>query len=426
MESFSDFLFLLTILIEVACLFYLEQKTWKTLYTPLNFLMLPYTAVLLITIPTAGNFGFVDFHYPSIIFWNIGLLLFALPSFVLGGLLNYYGKPIASPIEQRPLPRVLVVVATLVGLALAFQFYRTLGSSSAFVGSEDFAEEFSGHGMWAHIRQMSIPLLVICIYFLDKRHRWLWPIVIVLLLANFINQVKGAIIIAVLSGMALRLYGGKTKLSLKFILLTLGGAVALFFISYMVLPLLGKGEGEVTDELIEFVYTTFAHYFTSGVLGLSEDMVYNYPDAGSFDVIISPFINIYNQVAGDGEIISPVNALYYNTGHSLTNVRTFFGTLYIYSNWIQFSVYIVFLSTLLYMMKIFTIKYNNVFVLTAFFYECSLLAMGWFEFYFFHLAALEIPILSLILMALCSLRFKAKEDSGDNTSLPTTQNLQHD
>lgn len=426
MDSFLDFFLLLTILVEVAFLFYLEIKTWNTLYTPLNFLMLPYIVVLLITISTAGNFGFVDFHYPSIFFWNVGLLLFAIPSFVLGGIINYHGKLKTSIVNTPELPNVLVIIAILVGLALAFQFYRTLGSSTAFVGSEDFAEEFSGHGVWAHIRQMSIPLLVICIYFLDKQRWWLWPIVIVLLLANFINQVKGAIIIAVLTGMALRLYGGKTKLTLKFILMVLGGAVALFFISYMVLPLLGKGGGEVTDELIEFVYITFAHYFTSGVLGLSQDMVYNYPDAGSFDVIISPFLNIYNQIAGDGEIISPVNALYYNTGHSLTNVRTFFGTLFIYSNWIQFTVYTLVLSTALYMLKIFTIKYNNVFVLTAYFYECSLLAMGWFEFYFFHLSALEIPILSLLLMAFCSLRFRKQGAKEDCIDQPPTQDLPHE
>ena len=89
MGDFQDILILATFLIEVAVLFYLEVKMWRTMYTPLIFLMVPYTIVLLITIMVAGSdFGFVEFYYPSIVIWNIGLLLFAIPSFVLGYFMN--------------------------------------------------------------------------------------------------------------------------------------------------------------------------------------------------------------------------------------------------------------------------------------------------------------------------------------------------
>ena len=50
MGDILDSLILLTFLLEVAVLLYIELKAWKTLYTPLIFLMLPYTVILLISI----------------------------------------------------------------------------------------------------------------------------------------------------------------------------------------------------------------------------------------------------------------------------------------------------------------------------------------------------------------------------------------
>ena len=79
MSNFTDVLYLIAILLESALLLYLECKIWKTLYTPFNFLMLPYLIVLLITIFLAGKLGFVEFYYPSIFIWNVGLLIFFLP-----------------------------------------------------------------------------------------------------------------------------------------------------------------------------------------------------------------------------------------------------------------------------------------------------------------------------------------------------------
>mgnify|MGYP003330486641 CR=1 FL=1 len=80
MGDILDSLILLTFLLEVAVLLYIELKAWKTLYTPLIFLMLPYTVILLISIAISGNWGFVDFYYPSILFWSVGLFLFSIPS----------------------------------------------------------------------------------------------------------------------------------------------------------------------------------------------------------------------------------------------------------------------------------------------------------------------------------------------------------
>ena len=118
-------LILLTLLIEVGVLLYLEVKAWHTLYTPLVFLTLPYVAVLLVTIAIAGRLGFVDFYYPTILFWIAGLLVFAIPSYVLGFAMQKHGKPVCKPIDDgNGLSKAVVVLTAIMCLAFLLRLLR--------------------------------------------------------------------------------------------------------------------------------------------------------------------------------------------------------------------------------------------------------------------------------------------------------------
>lgn len=397
MESVWNLLIIITYLVELSLLIYLEIKTWKTLYTPLLFLALPYTFVLLTTLCISDSFNFISFYYPSILIWCGGLLLFAIPSYTLGALLSINNKPVKSEINTQSFSKTLLFSTALITLLFIKHFQQILGNSTDFIGSDEFAEDFSGYGFWAHLRLFSLPILIMAIHYVDSKKWWLWPVIILMLLINVLNQVKGWIIIPVISGLALRLYSKRTKLNLPLLFYTLAGSFLVFIISYMLLPVLGNN-GEFTSELLEFVFNHFFHYLTSGILGLSLDMIRDFPDRNSFDILITPFINIWNQIIGKEEILSPVNPFYLNTGLDLTNVRTFFGTIYIYTTIPQFIFYVLFFSTLMYLLKLATIKFNNIYVYVIYFFECGLLCMGWFEFYFFHLAMIEVPILTLFLL----------------------------
>ena len=108
-------------------------------------------------------------------------------------------------------------------------------------------------------------------------------------------------------------------------------------------------------------------------------------------------VNIVHAIKGE-ELVSVVNRYYWCTGTdvaTLTNVRTFFGTLFIYSDAWQFITYTLFLSTFIYAWKAATILRPSVYLNIILFYYCGLLMMGWFEFYFFHLDAIEIPLITL-------------------------------
>lgn len=399
MGGVQDVLILLSFLLEVAVLFYLEMKAWKTLYTPLVFLMAPYTIVLLISIAISGNFGFVEFYYPSILLWSVGLLVFAIPSFSLAYLLQKNNLPLNSTIKETSMPLLVTLVAFFVILLFLLHF-RSMSGGVASIGTHDFGEEFSGKGLWGHLRQLSLPILIMAIYYVNSKNKWLWFIIIPLFLVGLLYQVLGWIVIPCFAGIVLRLYTGRTKLKLSLLLYVVLAAAILFFGSY-VLAIVLAGDGELDNDFLAFIFRHFFHYLTSGTLGLSMDMQNGFPDTGSFEIVIAQLVNIGKTITGDSEMLNTLNPLFYNTGVGGTNVRTVLGTIFINSGYPVFVIFVFVLSCSVYMLKLATIRFNNIFVYVAYFFECGLLFMGWFDSYFSSLSVFEIPILSLVLLLLC-------------------------
>ena len=406
------FLYVLSILIEIGVLFYLERKAWGTLLTPLNFVMLPYLAVLLVSIAISGKFDFVEFYYPSILIWNVGLLLFALPSYALAGFAHKHDYAVDKVgVREEPMPQLFFWIGVLLTMLFAYRLMSTVRSSQFIIGSDEFAEEFAGFGFWGHLKRFCSVMLMLYIYYLNKHQRWLWFFIIAMMVVNVINMVKGTMIIPPVVGVMLRLASGKMKINARFVTILLISSVAVFFVTFL-LAIVVVNKMEVNDKVILYIFQRFVHYFSSGTLGLSVDMQLGFPDRGAFDVIWTPFINIYNQIAGDGEVLSPVNPTFHFTGISLTNVRTVFGTLFIYTNYVQFALYTIGLSAMCYTLKMLTIKFDNLFTNTIFYYFCALLAMGWFEFYFFHLDIIEIPAMLIMLQLIDWALVGKKVDNG--------------
>ena len=395
-------LILLTLFIEVGVLLYLERKAWNTLYTPLVFLMLPYVAVLTITIMVSGHWGIVNFYYPSIAVWIVGLLLFAIPSHILGFVMQRNGKSTFRPIRDDKMSNVVVAIAVLMCVAFLLRLIQTAGTSAAMLGSDEFGMDFNGHGIWAHLSKLNSPLLVLCIYYIDKHNKWLLIVILFLLFFGFIHQVKGWIVIPCLAGLAMRLYSGKTRLSGRFMLFMVAGALSVFIISYM-LSLVVGGDAVIGGNLLEFIMRVFVHYLTSGTLGLSMDAAAGFPDQGDISVLMAPVFNIANVLSGSSEILSPINNLFYFTGLNYTNVRTLFGTVAVFSEPLQFVAIILFISAVTYLLRLLALMHDNVYVNVVYFYQCALLFMGWFDYYFGHLDVIEVPVMTLVVWGMASL-----------------------
>lgn len=396
MGDVQDILILISFFIEIAVLLYVEKKAWRTLYTPLNLLMLPYAIILLLSIAISGNFGFVDFYYPSILLWSIGLLIFAIPSYTFAYIIQKNQKPLNSDIADKRMPKILQYISIAIILLFALRFITMLGGAN-IIGSDEFGEEYCGRGLWGHLRQLLLPILMMAIYFVDKNSKYLWLIIIPIVTIALLYQVKGWVIIPCLTGIVLRLYQGKTRIKLSLLVYILLGVLVVFLGSYIMI-LVVAGESELDNEVIFFVFRNFIHYLTSGTLGLSVDMELGFPDTGDFDMLITQFVNIGNILTGNNEMKTPINPLFYNTGVNWTNVRTFFGTIFINTGYVGFTVYVLFLSCVMYVLKLATIKFNNIYVYVIYYFECCLLFMGWFETYSALLTTIEIPAIVLVLL----------------------------
>lgn len=398
MGGFLDILILLTFLLEVLVLFYFEMKAWRTLYTPLNILMLPYVIVLLISVAISGKFGFVELYYPSILLWSVGLFIFALPSYAFAYAMQQSKHTLNSPLKESAMPRLAIYLSFIVILLFVWRFKAVIGAFP--IGSREFGDAFCGDGFWGHLRQLSLPIWMMAIYYVDKQRKWLWLIILPLFLVAVLYQILGWVIIPALAAIMLRLYTGKTKLRLSLLLYVVLGAALVFLGSYLISLVLVQDK-DFNNEVLSFIFRHFFHYLTSGTLGFSVDAELGFPDRGEFDMVITQLVNLGNVLIGNDEVVSPLNPYYIHTGINYTNVRTLFGTVFINTNIPTFIVFFLFLSSMAYSLKLATIRYNNIFVYIAYFFECGLLFMGWFDSYFAGLSVIEIPILSFVLWFAC-------------------------
>ena len=90
-------------------------------------------------------------------------------------------------------------------------------------------------------------------------------------------------------------------------------------------------------------------------------------------------------------------------------MRTIFGTIYANSIggfWI-FTVIVI--SSMVYLVRIWAIQSQSVYIVAMDAWFCALLAMGWFEYYFFHVTTFEIPIFLILLYALSHVSVRRKE-----------------
>jgi hypothetical protein len=402
MSIFGDILILCAFLAEVALLARIEKRLWGTLFTPLNALSLPFSAILLITICMPSSLGFVPFYYPSLLIWMGGLALMAIPSWILGyGFRKRYGEPeyTFSPFSHE---KIFLVLTLLLIVPFVFHLRSMISTSLDLFGSDEFGENFAVYGFFGHLLIFLSACSILCFTCVRKGNRIL-PILAITLIAAlaFVNQVKSWVMIPLFAGFWLCLMSQKIGLSLKLIIPLVVGGITLFVGSYLVIFILGAG-ASYDAHMGEYIGEHVVHYITSGVLGLSEDLRRGILETEDPNSLFAPFVNLVHSITGES-YITPINPYYLqiNTETALDdNVRTYFGTIYVNSSLGVFSLIVLFWGFVLYIIRILTLRTQSIFVAAIDSWMCALLCMGWFEYYFFHVTTFEIPIFILLLWVL--------------------------
>ena len=212
--TLMDFIAVVAIYVEIAVLAIIDMKLWRTIYTPLNLLMLPYALMLMVALISCGNWGIVDFYYPSLQVWMIGLPIFAIPSYIFG---LYMHNKIDVCVKDNYIDdninmRVLNIVSTILVVMYILRFILMLRTSPYLPGSEDFGEVYAGRGLWGHLNRILHVLSIIYIYKYDRKHWYYLLLVAGMFFVTLMYGVKSWVLIPAIAGICMRLYTGKTKL----------------------------------------------------------------------------------------------------------------------------------------------------------------------------------------------------------------------
>lgn len=400
MDNFVDLIILFFFLIEVAILFKLEKVLWGTYYTPLNFLMIPYTVVLLITINLPSSLEFVTFYYPSILVWSVGLIVFFLPSLLLGLIKAKDNQEVDTIYIQEPIRlKPLYVISGLLLLASLYYLFTKSHTSEEMIGSDEFASETLVGGFWGHVREVLLAIMILIIFLFQKQKKYYYFLIVGTLFVAIIYQVKSWILVPVMAGVIMRLMTEKTRFRLNTIFYVVIGGSFMFFLSYYLILVFAVDETEFNVDILEMIYKHFIFYLISGTAGLSVDIQSGILEVPNPESIFAPFLNIISLIDGR-EFVSPTNPVFLYIGWTSSNVRTFFGTLYINLGIVGAVWYVLFLAFLLYFVLLWLKRKPNMWLLSFYGLMASLLFMGWFEFYFFHLVVVETPLILLFFYVL--------------------------
>lgn len=388
------FLSYLCYIVEIIIFNYIFYKRFSSAVNPMSALSIPFTLIVFICLFFNESLGFVSFYYEAIWIWTIGLFLFfiggILVDIMCGSLtLNkYYNKYRSTYIFN---------IIIFICVCIASVKFKTAISYNDF-GSKEMGAEI---GMGGIVGRVSNVLLIAFPYYVVQNIK-LWiktPLVIALLIFIFALGSKTWIMYSILAAfMTYILHKGNYRINYKVLLAVLFAMLLSFVLYYKFKVSIGD-----SDRFIVFVARHFYFYITSGALPLSE-----YVRLGMDSMhngITLPFISIIFYWMG--EAVSAHSPLWIVTDNVLgtsSNVYTFFGTLWIFGDRLDYVFYSI-LSGIISMSAYRIYKFHNsIFSLIAYAYTLCILFFGWYNWYFATLRIWEIYAYCFILSKVINLR----------------------
>ncbi len=396
-------LYIILYTIEVFGLAYIEKRLWRTYLTPLNFLSIPCYVVTMLAIVYSYYSQLVpDFYIPSLSVWMIGLLIFFLPSLIFSSVCANRDKRISvienkasdyTVVESRIVYRIMLVVSLL---CLSILFLRIRSLSLESFGSDEFSEQYSSGGIYGHLSVLVTTICAYMIYLADSKHKLAYVIIALSLVCMYARGTKSWIIAPVLIGLITRVLNGKTRLNYKLVTYILITCIGIYLFSY-ILILVIAGASEMNENFFTFLFEHFMFYLIGSPLSLSLDYQVGTLEPYMFDALFAPLINIIRLFTGD-PYINPINPIAINLGFGEGNVRTFIGTIYVYSNsWMGMPIVLLLFSTGIYLLYVLTIHTKNLFFKLANASNLTFLSLGFFDFYWLILGTYEMLVIFILL-----------------------------
>jgi hypothetical protein len=272
----------------------------------------------------------------------------------------------------------------------------------SWIGSPEFKDAYS-RGLHGHAAVLAslVSVALIGLYRRGNRLEFLT----ILLLLSFIglSQVKGHILPVIFGGLLFRVMYGKMRLGLKQTAAAVAGTYVFFNLIYAVGSFIFFPDRASDSSTYSFFARHYCYYLFSGPLSLGESIRSGANDVGgNWSMIFAPFIDLYRVVFNAGAVLQigsshakgmVVDLLNKDTGD---NVYTFFGTLYLYLGAAGATAYVVAVGAVTYGLLVYVTRRPETWLMSAYCFLLGNLAVGFFEFYFWHLDCYEVVAASLI------------------------------
>ncbi|RHR41000.1 hypothetical protein DWX23_08070 [Parabacteroides sp. AF18-52] len=394
----------------VGVINYIDYRTYKTIITPTFFLSVPFSAILLLCLLLNPSLSFVKVYPPSILIWIIGLFFFWLPGRVFAytiGKKDFSSKnPRYTPYNTAPNKVILWIGVLIIGYFLLK--YKSIANTE-MVGSKEFGGELMIGGIasrLSNVLMLFFPYFV-CTRLKSKILKYTFVSAIFFLIISY--AAKTWMMNIILASFIVGAFRKQVKVNIKTIILLVFILFILFFLYYSLLI--------DSDSLLQFVFRHFYFYITSGILPMS-----SYIESESFfqtdnRYIIMPFVNMYYSLRG----LPPMDvhsALWYVTDLNIgteSNVFSFFGTIYIYTDPVLFVVYSSLFGLFSYGVFTSALKSRSIFIHIIYAYNLCILFWGWYNCGYNLLRYWEIFAYGFILYFVNRFYFRLRQDNKYQT-----------
>lgn len=371
---------------ELSLFLFVDWFKYNTLYTPIFFLGAPFAVVLIFAVFLGPLFGFLPVSVDAVIVWCIGTFIF----WFSGGLLTYATinnrliLPFANISACRSITTTIVVISWIFIFILLGSFLNSFARHGT-IGGEVFSADFASHGIAAHCLSLMKYNAAYLFAVEDGRKKQRHIIIIITFVFLLLYNVKGAIILTALVSLFAKFIMSQSKLNLKKIVTIVLAGTIVFVLSY------GIALGTINYKFLIF---HFLAYVFAGIVGLSEHLRQGLSVDFDFLLIMQPIRNIYNVLTG-GDVANQISDFWVTTNifyAKQSNVKTFFGTIYIYAGMIKGLLITSFFALSSYLFFIITIVKRRMHYLIVYLLIGSSLMLGWFDFYFNNLFYYEVVV----------------------------------
>lgn len=371
---------------------------YGTFFTPVTTLCIPFVIILTIILLFGSSLGYKNFYYPSLLVWIIGIFFFWLPSLLFS--IVFLKKTNIKNYPYQILPNksfdkfsyylsYIIIIILFLGLSKSMQ--------QADIGTDEFQDDF-GSGLVAHISIISKFFFIYLIVYFKRKN--IIPIIL-FLTVYFMYGAKSWILIPLLAAIIIRIILKKTYLGISIIVKAVTIAILIFYLVYYV---------SIGPEMpLDFIVTHFFSYLFSGILGLSEYIKADGIVGLDPDMLINPIVNLYNKISGT-EIMNTFSNVDTSIGNDAeVNVKTLFGTFYLYGGLFWGILFTFVLGSIYYLLLILTITIKSNIILITYITLLTLLFFGWFDTYTSNLFMYEFLFFGILLYVFFGI-IKAKKN----------------